>query len=182
MSFRTDPLDLANTQAARATTAYLLGRGLAVEIDDSRFPDDRDPIPAPGLADLVSELAAATGDACNAGDLVAQLVRGPNDGDRRAFLDAALDDSLDASEAAPRTTRSLAQLALGVRPRGQLLRSSALGIGRRTRSSSHRDCSYRQPSTSFTNSGSPTRKDVTLFPLVSKMIIESLLWDGAYTR
>ena len=114
MSFRTDPLDLANTQAARATTAYLLGRGLAVEIDDSRFPDDRDPIPAPGLADLVEELAAATGDACNAGDLVAQLLRGPNDEDRRAFLHAALDDSVDASEAAQRTTRSLAQLALGV--------------------------------------------------------------------
>ena len=114
MSFRADPLDLANTQAARATTAYLLGRGLAVEIDDSRFPDDRDPIPAPGLADLVEELAAATGDACNAGDLVAQLLRGPNDEDRRAFLHAALDDSVDASETAQRTTRSLAQLALGV--------------------------------------------------------------------
>ena len=43
MSFRTDPLDLANTQAARATTAYLLGRGrgLAVEIDDSPFAGAR---------------------------------------------------------------------------------------------------------------------------------------------
>ena len=43
MLFEPDPLGVANARAARATTAYLIGRGLAVEIDDSRFPDDADP-------------------------------------------------------------------------------------------------------------------------------------------
>ena len=51
-----DALGIANTIAARATTAYLIGRGLAAQIDDARFPEDGGPIPAPHLDELVSEL------------------------------------------------------------------------------------------------------------------------------
>lgn len=114
MLFEPDSLGVANTLAARATTAYLLGRGLAVEIDDSRFPDDGDPIPAPHVEELVAELAVATSDACNAGDLVAQLLGDPDDENLSDSLDAALAETLSASEAAQRATRALAQLTLGV--------------------------------------------------------------------
>lgn len=114
MSLEPDPLYMANTLAARATNAYLLGRGLAVEIDDSRFPDDSSPIPAPQVEELVAELGVATIEACNAGDLVAQLIRDPDDGNLNHSLDAALTETRRASESAQRVTRSLAQLMLGV--------------------------------------------------------------------
>ncbi len=114
MSFEPDPLGVANTLAARATTAYLIGRGLAVEIEDSRFPDDGDPIPAPHVEELIAELGAATSDACNAGDLVAQLLNDPDDEALNDSLDAALAETLRASEAAQRANRTLAQLMLGV--------------------------------------------------------------------
>ena len=67
-------LEMANALAARGTTAYLIGRGLAAEIDDARFPEDEDPISAPYLAELIAELGVTAGDACNAGDRVAQLL------------------------------------------------------------------------------------------------------------
>lgn len=106
-----DALGLANRLAARATRAYLIGRGLAAEIDDARFPDDEGPIPAPHLDELITELGIATGEACNAGDRVAQLL---DDAEAGAAVSAALDETIAAAMAAERITRSVAQVMLGV--------------------------------------------------------------------
>ena len=56
----------------------------------------RDPIPAPQVEELVAELGAATIDACNAGDLVAQLIRDPDDENLSDSLDAALAETLQS--------------------------------------------------------------------------------------
>ena len=112
MVAETDALDAANAAAGSATTAYLLGRGLAVEIDDLRFPDGSDPIPAPGLDELLRSLGEATGEACNAADRV-PLVSA--DSDRSQAVAAAEREA----EHAATLVRAIAQLLLGV--------SSALG-------------------------------------------------------
>src|SRR4051812_12711538 len=105
-------LEAANTAAAVATTAFLLGRGLAAEIDDLRFPDDAAPIPAPGLDELIRTVGEAAGEACNAADRVPSL----HDASARSV---AVELARSEADRASTAVRGLAQLLLGV--------SSALG-------------------------------------------------------
>ena len=105
-------LEAANAAAAEATTAFMLGRGLAAEIDDLRFPDDGPLIPAPGLDDLIRALGEAAGEACNAADRVPNLF----DANARSVAVAL---ARFESDRATKAVRRIAQLLLGV--------SSALG-------------------------------------------------------
>ena len=105
-------LEAANAAAAEATTAFMLGRGLAAEIDDLRFPDDGPLIPAPGLDDLIRALGEAAGEACNAADRVPNLF----DANARSVAVAL---ARFENDRATKAVRRIAQVLLGV--------SSALG-------------------------------------------------------
>ncbi len=102
----------ANEVAARAATAYLVGRGLAAEIDDVRAGEDTSPIAAPAFDDVVAELGAAAGEACHRGDQIAILLDDPavDPGEIRAIL-ALMQADADTVE---RAGRRLAQLLLGL--------------------------------------------------------------------
>lgn len=110
----TDALETANLLAARATRAYLLGRGFAAEIDDARFADDHGPIAAPGLDALLAELGDGAGDACNAADRVGALLTDPDVDGTEPAIRIALGAAAAGAETAERATRRLAALLLGV--------------------------------------------------------------------
>ena len=132
-----DPLGVVNEIAADATVAYLIGRGLAVEIDDARFPDGSDPIPAPHVIELVEELTAAASDACNAGDAVALLLQDRESEHSRTSVRAAITDAHNALDSAQRTTRLVAHLTLGVTSQRGGTTPSPLPNARRSWCSTH---------------------------------------------
>src|SRR5664280_458839 len=114
----------ANAAAMRATRAWLLGKGLAAEIEVLRFEAEDGPAPAPGLTKLLDRLEHYLRAVCDLADRVGILFGEP---DQSAELGARIEVETDAAEdgadEAERVSRRIAQLALGV--------SSGLGPGER---------------------------------------------------
>lgn len=105
-------LGIANSAAASATQAWLTGRGLAVELEESRL--DQEPIPAPGFDELLEELGVRCGDACNAADATFSIINGTAP---EVDFEAAIASTSRANDAVMLTQaclRRLAVLTLGV--------------------------------------------------------------------
>ncbi len=107
----------ANAAAARASEAWLAGRGLAALIDELRWLEEADPVPAPGLEAALVALERCDVAACEAADAVGLLVGQDADADTVAAVSAALARVDDAHEESERWLRRLAQLLLGVTTR-----------------------------------------------------------------
>ncbi len=105
----------ANAAGLRASRAWLLGKGLAAEVEDLRLQGGDDPIPAPGLPRLLDHLEQDLRDVLALAERVDQFATGP---ERAVDLASVIAVELDAAEQGAdeieRVTRQLAQLALGV--------------------------------------------------------------------
>jgi hypothetical protein len=105
----------ASAAALRAARAWLLGKGLAAEVEDLRFEGEDGPVPAPGLAKLLGRLDKDLRDICDLSDRVAILLHVP---DQTAELVGRITVEVDAAEEGAdeteRVARRIAQLAFGV--------------------------------------------------------------------
>lgn len=105
----------ANAAALRAAKAWLLGKGLAAEVEELRVEREDGPVPAPGLPKLLDRLEKDFRDVSALSDRVDVLLRDP---DQTAELVARITVEVDAAEEGAddteRVTRRIAQLAFGV--------------------------------------------------------------------
>lgn len=105
----------ANAAALRAARAWLLGKGLAVEIEEMRFESEGGPVPAPGLPKLLDRLQKDLRDVCDLSDRVAILLRNPDQTeDLVARIEVEADAAEEGADEAELVTRRIAQLAMGV--------------------------------------------------------------------
>jgi hypothetical protein len=105
----------ANAAGLRASRAWLLGKGLAAEVEDVRFQGGDDPVPAPGLPKLLDRLERNLRDVLALSERVDVLLRGSERAvDLQAIVAVELDAAEEGADEIERVTRQLAQLALGV--------------------------------------------------------------------
>jgi len=115
----------ANAAALRAARAWLLGKGLAAEIEELRLEGEGGPVPAPGLPKLLDRLAKDLHDVCDLWDRVAILLRDPEQTPELvASIEVEADAAEEGADETERVARRIAQLAFGV--------SSALGLNERS--------------------------------------------------
>ncbi len=111
----TDVGNRANAAGLRASRAWLLGRGLAAEVEDLRLRAGEDPIPAPGLPQLLERLERDLRDVLALSERVDALTAGPERAvDLPSIIAVELDAAEEGADEIERVTRQLAQLALGV--------------------------------------------------------------------
>ncbi len=105
----------ANAAGLRASRAWLLGRSLAAEVEEVRFKGGDNPIPAPGLPQLLDHLERDLRDVLALSERIDGLRGGPERAvDRPAIIAVELDAAERGAHAIERVARQLAQLALGV--------------------------------------------------------------------
>ncbi len=105
----------ANAAGLRASRAWLLGRGLAAEVEQMRFTGGDEPVPAPGLPPLLDRLEQDLRDVLALADRVDALLGGPERAvDLPAIVAVELGAAEEGADEIERVTRQLAQLALGV--------------------------------------------------------------------
>jgi hypothetical protein len=105
----------ANAAGLRASRAWLLGRGLAAEVEQLRFTGGDRPVPAPGLPQLLDRLEQDLRDVLALSDRVDALLGGPERAvDLPAIVAVELGAAEEGADEIERVTRQLAQLALGV--------------------------------------------------------------------
>ena len=105
----------ANNAALRAARAWLLGKGLAGEVEDLRFAADDGPVPAPGLSKLLERLERNLRDVCDLSDRVAILLHDPEQTpDLVARIEIEADAAEEGAEETDRIARRIAQVAFGV--------------------------------------------------------------------
>lgn len=104
----------ANEQAARASRAWLMGRGLAAEAHDLLMAPLDGNIPAPGLFSAVRMMGEACTESCNASDGVWILLRHEFDETSEERLEAGLGAGLDAAREVERWMRRIAALCIGL--------------------------------------------------------------------
>jgi hypothetical protein len=140
----------ANRFAARATQAWLLGRGLAAETQDLQRASEAGPLPAPGLFQALRLLGDACTASCNAAGTVFVLCGEDPEVDTKLAIYRALATVHTSTLEAERWMRRIAALCGGISAHlGEPTRSSA-PIGRR---SSHFDQATSRCSSSMTGSG-----------------------------
>ncbi len=111
----TDVGNRANAAGLRASRAWLLGRGLAAEVEDLRLRAGDDPIPAPGLPRLLERLERDLRDVLALSDRVDALTAGPERAvDLPSIIAVELDAAEEGADEIERVTRQMAQLTLGV--------------------------------------------------------------------
>jgi hypothetical protein len=104
----------ANAAGLNASRAWLLGRALAAEVEQVRFTGG-EPVPAPGLPELLDRLEQDLRDVLALSDRVDTLLGGPERAvDLPAIVAVELSAAEEGAEEIERVTRQLAQLALGV--------------------------------------------------------------------
>jgi hypothetical protein len=125
----------ANAAGLSASRAWLLGRGLAAEVEQVRFTGGDEPVPAPGLPQLLDRLEQDLRDVLALADRVDALLGGPERAvDLPAIVAVELGAAEEGAEAIERVARQLAQLALGVStglppsPRAERLDSAAVAV------------------------------------------------------
>jgi len=105
----------ARAAVLRAARAWLLSKGLAVEIEDLRFEAEDGPVPAPGLTKLLDRLEKYLRDVYDLADRVDILFRDPDQtSDLMARIDVETDAAEEGADETDRIARRVAQLALGV--------------------------------------------------------------------
>jgi len=104
----------ANRRAARATQAWLMGRGLAAEAQDLQTAPEEGNTPAPGLFTAVRMMGDACTESCNAADVVFQLLRQELDAATEEKLSTALEASSAAAKEVERWMRRIAALCIGL--------------------------------------------------------------------
>ena len=104
----------ANERAARATRAWLMGRGLAAEAHDLLMAPVDGNVPAPGLFSAVRMMGEACTESCNASDGVWMLLRHEFDETSEEKLEAALGTGLDAAREVERWMRRIAAICIGL--------------------------------------------------------------------
>jgi len=104
----------ANERAARATRAWLMGRGLAAEAHDLLIAPVDGNVPAPGLFSAIRMMGEACTESCNASDGVWMLLRHEFDETSEEKLEAGLETGLDAAREVERWMRRIAALCIGL--------------------------------------------------------------------
>jgi hypothetical protein len=105
----------ASAAALRAARAWLLGKGLAAEIQELRFGCEDGPVPAPGLPKLLDRLEMDFRDVSALSDRVDALLRDPEQtADLVARITVEVDAAEEGADDTERVVRRIAQLALGV--------------------------------------------------------------------
>jgi hypothetical protein len=95
--------------------AWLLGKCLAAEVDELRFGEEGDLVPAPGLPKLVDRLENDARDVCDLSDRVLILARDPDQTDElEARIEIEVDAAEEGADESERVARRIAQLAFGV--------------------------------------------------------------------
>jgi hypothetical protein len=125
----------ADAAGLRASRAWLLGKSLADEVDDVRFPTGEKPIRAPGLPKLVDRLERYVGDVLALSQRVDLLLAGTERSwDRESIIEVEVEASEEGADAVEQVARQIAQLALGVSMglmpshRAERLDSAAIGV------------------------------------------------------
>ena len=104
----------ANRFAARATQAWLLGRGLAAETQGLQAASEAGPLPAPGLFQALRLLGDACTASCNAADTVFVLCGQDSEPDTKMAIERALFTAHTSALDAERWMRKIAGLCGGV--------------------------------------------------------------------
>jgi hypothetical protein len=105
----------ANAAALRAARAWLLGKGLAAEVEDLRFEGEDGPVPTPGLPKLLDRLEKDLRDVSALSDRVDVLLRDPEQtADLVARITVEVDAAEEGADEAERVARRIAQLVFGV--------------------------------------------------------------------
>ena len=104
----------ANRWAARATRAWLTGRGLGAEVRELQEASSAGRIAAPGLARALSRLGDACTESCNAASSSFLLLDQELDEETLDRLEAALSEAKVHATSAERWMRRLAELCGGV--------------------------------------------------------------------
>ena len=104
----------ANERAARATRAWLMGRGLAAGAHDLLVAPEDGNVPAPGLFSALRMMSEACTESCNASDGVWMLFRHGFDETSEEKVEAGLERGLDAAREVERWMRRIAALCIGL--------------------------------------------------------------------
>ncbi len=104
----------ANERAARATRAWLMGRGLAAEAQDLVMAPVDGHVPAPGLFSAVRMMGEACTESCNASDGVWMLMQDDFDQTSEIKLEVALGSGLDYAREVECWMRRIAALCIGL--------------------------------------------------------------------
>lgn len=110
-----DARERANAAALRAARGWLLGIGLAGQVEELRSECQDDPVPAPGLPKLLDRLEKDLHDVCDLSDRVAVLLRDPEETPELvARIAVEVDATEEGADETGRVARRIAQLAFGV--------------------------------------------------------------------
>jgi len=105
----------ADAAGLRASSAWLLGKSLADEVDDVRFQTGEKPIRAPGLPKLVDRLERYVGDVLALSLRVDALLAGTERSwDRESIIEVEVEAAEEGADAVELVARQIAQLGLGV--------------------------------------------------------------------
>jgi len=105
----------ADAAGLRASSAWLLGKSLADEVDDVRFQTGEKPIRAPGLPKLVDRLERYVGDVLALSLRVDALLAGTERSwDLESIIEVEVEAAEEGADAVEQVARQIAQLALGV--------------------------------------------------------------------
>ena len=104
----------ANRLSARATRAWLIGRGLAAEIQDLQGAGNESRLPAPGLFRAVRLMSDACAVACVAANSTFLLTGAPGEAPPKEAMDAALFATLHKTRESELWMHRIAALCLGV--------------------------------------------------------------------
>ena len=107
--------DRANVAGLRASRAWLLGRGLAAEVELMRLPGGQEQVPAPGLPKLSDRLDCKLRYVSTLSDRIDGLLDGPEQPwNLMSIVEIETDALEEGAEAVAQVGRQIAQLALGV--------------------------------------------------------------------
>jgi hypothetical protein len=125
----------ADAAGLRASRAWLLGKGLADEVDDVRFQSGEKPVRAPGLPKLVDRLERYARDVLALSERVDALLAGTERSwDLESIIEVEVEAAEEGADAVEQVARQIAQLALGVSmglepsDRAERLESAAIAV------------------------------------------------------
>ena len=105
----------ADAAGLRASSAWLLAKGLAGEVDDVRFQSGDNPVRAPGLPNLVERLERSVHDVLALTERVDALLAGTErTWDLESIIEVEVEAAEEGADAVEQLARQIAQLALGV--------------------------------------------------------------------